>query len=175
MFEKSPFPKLSGKGAEVRDLVKPLLDLWERHMDRGQRVHRQIRLALVMTWGMEQLMDRHSEEVKWPEGAAQEFQDNVLSYLALVTAIATHFHQQGQVLFNVTVKSHYLLHLARFSFFLNPRLAWNYAGEDFMQKNKKIVQGSHKGTAAYQVGNKVFAKYGLGLDFALRDFSDWWR
>eukprot|EP00969_Alexandrium_andersonii_P145513 6435842-Alexandrium_andersonii.AAC.1 len=69
-------------------------------MRRGEAEHRQIRLALAMTWGMEQLMDRHSDDTKWSEQVANDFQEKVKNYLALVTAIASHYHNRGYLLFN---------------------------------------------------------------------------
>lgn len=173
-YKANTFPKLAGKGAEIKDLAGPLLDIWTKHFDESQQVHRQIKLALACLTELEEIMELHAQEFKWQREVCQNFFQQVSMFLALLTAIANHFHAQGRFLFNVTVKAHYLKHLGAFSFYLNPRLAWNYAGEDFMQKIKNLVQGSHKGTSAQNVASKVLDKYATGLDLVLRDFADWW-
>eukprot|EP00969_Alexandrium_andersonii_P198458 8764784-Alexandrium_andersonii.AAC.1 len=75
---------------------------------------------------MEALMDEHADCFKWPPEAVHAFETKVYQFLALATALAGHFHARG-------------VHL-------NPRLAWNYAGEDFMQQIEKLCQSCHSGT-----------------------------
>eukprot|EP00969_Alexandrium_andersonii_P007532 327614-Alexandrium_andersonii.AAC.1 len=61
---------------------------------------------------MEEIMDLHKDDLKWPVDVSRDFAANVSKYLTLLTAIASHYHSQGLYLFNVTMKAHYLLHLA---------------------------------------------------------------
>eukprot|EP00969_Alexandrium_andersonii_P211002 9318989-Alexandrium_andersonii.AAC.1 len=70
----------------------------------------------------------------WPPAASQQFQSVVFNFLALQTALGSFFHSQGVFLFHTTIKSHYLIHLGDCTAWINPRIAWNYAGEDFMQR-----------------------------------------
>ena len=79
------------------------------------------------------------------EGAASVFRKSANGFVALSTAISNHFHRQGTLLFNWTIKWHYLMHLADIAEYMNPRLAWNYQGEDLMHRVKVLVQASHSG------------------------------
>eukprot|EP00969_Alexandrium_andersonii_P325246 14371080-Alexandrium_andersonii.AAC.1 len=81
-------------------------------MDNGQQVHRQIRLALLLNSQLEDIMDAHQGEVKWERAVAEDFLSKTSNYLALLTAIGGHYHAEGALLFNVTMKAHYMLHIA---------------------------------------------------------------
>ena len=76
-------------------------------------------------------------------------------------------------LFNFTIKSHYLAHIALSSRYINPRLAWCYAGEDFMQKVKTIVASTQRGTQCHLVSKKAMQKYCQGLAFTCLEGAFW--
>ena len=101
------------------------------------------------------------------KGAATVFKNAANGFVALSTALSNHFHREGTVLFNYTIKWHYLMHLADIAGYINPRLGWNYQGEDLMHRVKVLVQASHSGAAPHQVVNKVMGKYVLGLGLGM--------
>ena len=84
-----------------------------------------------------------------------------------------HYHPRKIMLFHFTIKFHMLCHLALLGKGLNPRLAWCYSGEKMMQVVKKLVQGSHSGSAPWVVVNKVMTKYARGL--GLHCVDNLWR
>ena len=73
------------------------------------------------------------------------------------------------LLFNFTIKFHYLAHIAFYSRYFNPRLAWCYSGEDFMQKVKRIVAACAPATSAQLVPTKAMAKYASGLAYMVSE------
>ena len=62
-------------------------------------------------------------------------------------------------LFNVTIKAHYIIHIAVTAKFLNPRLAMCYSGEDYMHHMKRLVQSSVRGTKRLRFTRKCVTKY----------------
>ena len=66
-------------------------------------------------------------------------------YLRLCAALAKTYMQRRKLLFDVTVKSHYLAHVMIQSQWLSPRLSWTFAGEDFMHIMKILAQACVKG------------------------------
>ena len=70
-------------------------------------------------------------------------------------------------LFNVTIKAHYILHIAMLSARLNPRLSMCYAGEDYMKHMKRIVKAVVNGTKAADVGNRLTDRILLALHYEL--------
>ena len=88
----------------------------------------------------------------------------------LVAAVGTSFHEKGVGLFNYTVKSHILDHLALDSMVMNPTWTWCFASEDFLQKLRTLVQASAHGSSPVHVQHVVMAKYLRG--FALQLLPD---
>jgi hypothetical protein len=174
MFESADhFPKLKGKANELRHLGPALLKVVEGVMDSADRTHRQVRLALRCSCRLEALLDEHDRAFKLPPAAAAEWESAVYDLLALVTALANEFHPRGIMLWHITIKSHYLLHLGKLVHHINPRLGWCYAGEDFVGRLKLLVQAAHRGTPAHLVVNKVLLKYALGMGYNLMDRRQW--
>ena len=169
MFERGErFPMLKGKGAEVRHLGRPLLRVFQQHMDAETRQHKQIKMALDFSVQIEEILDVHEDLYALPTDAAKELSDACYAFCGLVTAIGRHYHDAGIQYFNFTIKSHYLLHIALLSMVVNPRLAWCYKGEDFMQIVQKIIAASVRGTPAYSVEAKTLRKYANGLNLKFR-------
>ena len=97
----------------------------------------------------------------------RQLEELVLAMNIGITKLCHAFHKQGLFLFNFVPKNHYLFHLAELGKQMSPRLAWCYQGEDLMHKVKIMAQGSFRGTPAKTLGNKVMAKYLIGLSQAL--------
>ncbi len=164
MFENpGGFPRLKGRGAEIRHLAAPLHFVFCKHMDEANKQHRQIKLALAFSVELEEMLDSFADAYTFPQDVADRFLRSCYSFVALVSALGQHFHNEGTLLFNFTVKSHYLLHIGRVAQYMNPRLAWCYAGEDFMHVMKTIIAASSSGTAPHLVVSKALRKYVQGL------------
>ncbi len=146
------FPKLKGKAAEIRHLGKPLRDVFTM---------------------MEDILDEHQQEYCLPADAHQCFFDAVFAFLAILTALGNWYHGQGVLLFNFTIKCHYLVHIAYYSKYYNPRAAWCYSGEDFMQTIRKLVASCQRGTPPYLVCSKTLRKYASGLSFMMLGDACW--
>ena len=169
MFENHrAFPKLKGKGAELRHFGQPLLHAFTKRMTSGNKQHRQIKLALEMSVKIEHIMDAYSSSYALPEPAAVEFREACYGFCGLVTLLGQHFHSSGTLLFNFTIKFHYLLHLGLLAKVINPRLAWCYKGEDFMHVNRRIIGACVRGTPNANVEAKAARKYLEGLHLKLR-------
>ncbi len=171
--QRAHFPCLKGKAAEVRHLAKPLLAACQAFLPNIPAVNSQIKLLLEMAVTMEGILDEHSGDYSLGSEDARRFREAADTFAQLSTAVSHHFHAQQIVLFNYTIKWHYLLHLGERAAWMNPRLAWNYAGEDFMRVVKRLVQSSHRGTSPYKVVTKVMRKYAQGLGMGFH--SDPWQ
>jgi hypothetical protein len=162
---KSPgrhFPKLKGRAIEVRNLGAALLHVCKQKLSESI-VHTQVILALQASVRMDQILDEHAGCIMLSADGADEYEKSGFTFLACVTAVADHHHSRGVRLFNITIKFHYLAHAARFARYLNPRLGWNYSGEDFMAKVKKLVGSCVKGTAPHLISARFFQKYTIGM------------
>ena len=118
---------------------------------------------------IEELIETHREDLKFPAAAAGEFQRTTYAFVQINAALGHYFHGRGQLLFNFTIKFHYALHIGRIAAYFNPRMAWCYGGEDLMHRAKGVVQGCHSGTAPHLVPPKAMRKYAQGLSLQMAD------
>lgn len=168
------FPTLKGKGAEIRHLAGPLLETFCTFMDSGKKEERLMKVLLSLAARMEWILDEHADEYKLPAVAAKEFKQCTQGFFQVTTTLGHLFAARGVFLFKVVIKFHYLLHLGLVAEYINPRLGWCYAGEDFMHRIKSIAQASQSGTAPSQVVGKIMSKYCRGLAMGFLD-NPWRR
>lgn len=170
MFHAAPgkFPFLKGKAAEVRNIVPALQHVFGAMMDASNREHQQVKLGLDMAVRAEEILDEHATEYCLPLGAQQEFAKSLTSLIQLQSALGHHFHGKGAFLFHFTIKSHYALHIALISRYINPRLGWCYAGEDMMNKVQSLARASLRGTRAHNVSATLMRKYAFALGLGMQ-------
>ena len=174
MYHKTnSFPRLKGRAAEIRHFVEPLMVVFRKYMSRESQPHRQILMALEASAEMERILDDHVGDYVLPDEAHQQYWKATFEFLALATAVSTYYHGNVGCLFNFTIKFHLLAHIAFYAKYFNPRLAWCYSGEDFMQKIKKIVGSCQRGTSPCLVATKAVGKYASGLAFVAMESDVW--
>ena len=159
----SAFPCLKGRAAECRHLGAALLQVWRRHHDASDPQHVQIRMALEASVNAEEILDAHPRDVRFPPDVRAAFQDNIFTYLLLFNSLADFYTAEGLKLFDITVKAHYLAHIALMSAFLNPRLAWTYSGEDFMHHSKRLFSACTRGCKPHLTSKKFSFRYLVGM------------
>jgi len=165
------FPCLKGKANIVKHLGPPLREAFKKVMNKRDQVHRWISQALTHSCHMDDIMDRYKHEYKLPPRASKDLVKTAFSFCQLSTALSQHFHPQRIVLFNFTIKFHYILHCALMSQYLNPSQFWCYAGEDMMQRIKRVIVACHDGTPAHVLVSKAMSKYAQGLGYTLTEDS----
>ena len=167
VIRQNDFPVLRGKAAEVRNFGVPLLACCHALLQQERPVHRQITLCMERLVRFEEIIDESTGSFCVPAAAAAELEQCTMDFLLVNTLLGHRFHREGILLFHCTIKYHVLMHIALGARDLHPKLAWCYAGEDMMQKLKRIVRSCHVGTGALQVGPTAMVKYTRGLDFRL--------
>lgn len=167
----SDFPRLKGQAAELRHFVPVLKDVFAKHMDPSCRQHKQVKLMLEHCHNLESILDRFSDCYAFTVDASRSFNGSCWVIFQLTTGLANHYHERNIMLFNLTIKFHYMLHLGLICKYINPRRTWCYVGEDFMKRLKHLIQASHFGASPVLVVSKVMRKYVLGLGLNMTEFS----
>ena len=150
---RAQFPKLKGRAAEIKHFGPALLYPCRQMFSPGDTDHDAIILSLEMGTKMDVILDSHPDAFVLPREVATVFQGAAFVYMNQVSPLADRFNTAGRMLFNITVKSHFLCHLGLRCFDLNPRRAWCFTGERFM-----LVQ-RHRNfdlLSAYLVANICF-------------------
>ena len=174
---KKGFPKLRGKAAEIKYFGKPLLAVWSKWMNPALVVHRRIHLMLKCNVMMEDIMSEHKNDFALPPESATKFKQTAFTMAQLQTQVAEHFlsnclHEQGQPLFDITSKTHMVLHCALLSGSINPRKTWCFTGEDMMQKGQILFASCAKGDTGPDAVCKGMSHYRLALHLEFLKFAD---
>jgi hypothetical protein len=166
----SSAPELRGKAAEIKALVPALLAAWQHWMSPDDPIHVQIETALMASVKVDELLEQSREEIALSGDVLLQYQHCVALFAVLQNSLAWHFNGLlGIPLFKVTVKTHYFMHSAFQAMYLNPRLSWCFAGEDFMKVVKIIALACASGASLHKAGEKVVQKYCWGLHLQLED------
>lgn len=182
MFKrKDQFPLLKGKARELRHLAHSLLDVCTRFLDGRVKVHAQIKLALTKLAELDDIMDAHRDVYRFPGDVGKRFQACAQAFVGLNAALRRHFEGvvigvKPVLLFHLTIKYHYLLHIADIGLYLNPRMGWCYAGESLMHRVRILIQASCRGIPAHMLGDKVLKKYtqALAMELAREKSENCW-
>lgn len=157
----------SNQAAVVRAVGKPLLAIWERHMNSEEVVHKQIHLAMKLSVKAEELLDTPHTSHRLPPAVSEEIKRCLDGMLSMLSAIRSHYNSEGRLLFNYTIKHHYLQHVALRISRLTARSSWCYSGENFMHIIKRIVAASVKGCVGVKSVNKATQKFAAGMAISI--------
>ena len=166
--DEKGFPCLKGNAAELRHFAPALLAALRKYMDPNNRQQEQMAMMLEISDHIETLLDEHADCNRFDAATSAAFERLVFGFAQTNTDLGNHFHRQGMTLFHHTIKYHYMLHLAKGSRHMNPRLAWCYSGEDPRRKMKVLVQGSNRGSPPAVVIRRTLEKYIRGLCMSLQ-------
>ena len=109
-------------------------------MDTHCVPHHVVLRGLAASCTMDSILHAHPEDDVLPDVAAREFKTSSWTYAQCQNAVGAYFNRAMKAMvFDVTIKTHYTLHCAQRSHHLNPRKGWNFIGEDFMAKIKKLL------------------------------------
>ena len=164
-------PKLKGRAIEVRNLMPALMHAWKHFMHPSQKPFELIVLTgLQASCKLDEILAQYPEVDKLPRQEAAEFQSSAWLYAKCQNAAARHYGSLAGgslMIFDVTIKTHQMLHGALRAGHLNPRHGWNFAGEDFMGKMKELMQSCVRGNNPGASVIKLMDKYSYALHYQL--------
>ena len=166
MFKGKPdkFPKLKGRAAEIRHLGRPLLAMWQTAMDDDDTMHNLVLICLQASVLMENILDDTAGEYKLEPGLAGKFMAAALDYCQSQSALAS---WNDWPVFDITMKHHYILHIASRAQWIHPRLGWCFMGEDFMCRIRELAQSVVVGTPPRLISAKMANKIVWAIHFQL--------
>ena len=112
-----------------------------------------------------------------PNGAAAaELLPTSARHYRVFWQLREHFRIEGLPLFQLTAKSHQVMHSAALSHMLHPRLAWCYKSEDFMGKIRQLALSCARGRFGARVTQAMLQKWIIGYRLSIVDPDAWfWR
>ena len=76
--------------------------------------------------------------------------------------LSDHFKSKDIKIFNMTAKSHMLMHIALLAEHVHPTLGWCFQSEGFMRVVQRLLQSCVRGNNAVQAMGKATIHYNLG-------------
>ena len=171
-LRKGKYPKLRGKGSEVRHLNRPMQALWRNYMNPALKVHKMIDLYLRLNVRVEQILTDCATVYALPQEHAHAFKQSMFQMMQLANQLAEHFLLEELQLFDMTTKAHFCLHIALLAEHVNPRCTWAFRGEDLMQKMQVLAKSCVRGNNGPMALRKVARHYRLGLHLLFLELED---
>ena len=162
------FPKLKGRGAEIKDIIPPLLAIWRKCEHPDARAYTLVADLLEHQCDLQQILDDASTDAFLSCEAAAEFMEHIEAILKGYSLLANWADERGVLLFSMVPKFHWLWHLGHKAQYLSPRKGNCMVDEDFVGVCKEIVRSCAHGTASHKVPHSFVEKYRWGLHFLNR-------
>ena len=166
------YPKLKGKGAEVKSLASVLCKVWSTNMQGGNHEHALIAQALESQHAFQCIIDDYADDLFFPHEEAIDFQQHVIDFLTAYSALCHIADARGDLLWNMTTKFHWLYHIGQRAHVLCPCRGACWIDEDYVNKCKEVAQACAAGTPLHTIPPKMVDKMRWGLNLMHEDLDD---
>lgn len=173
MFKrKKDYPKLRGKAVEVKAFGPVLQAFWTAHVSNTSLTHKRITLLLKKNIELDDIIDQYptrNGNFTIPQPHASTFKTTALQVAQIHKQLNEHFKDIDIKIFNVTSKTHSIMHIALLAEHLHPGLTWCYQGEDYMRVVQRLLQSCVRGNSPAGSVIKATKHYNLGMSMSYKD------
>jgi hypothetical protein len=159
---KKGFPKLRGRACDIMGLHAALLALWGKFMSPGNIQHKQVRYLLQLNHQLANTLDAFSPRYGFmavPEPQATQLEKWVLAMAQIHSQLLESFEAQGVKVFNLTAKTHFVVHSIMLARHIHPALVWCFKGETTMHMVQRLWKSCLPGTKHWGVSIKAALKH----------------
>ena len=101
------YPKLKGRGGEVKDLVRPLLLVWRELMTKGNQEHRMIEAMFENHLDLQTILHQYRKEAFLPPAVAKQVQVGMDAFLMRYSILAKGADKRKELLWATVPKHHW--------------------------------------------------------------------
>ena len=166
---KSGFPKMRGKGGQIKSLGPAIGSCFKKHMSSGNTTHRRIALIFKLDQEIESTLGDYAPVHGFyalPAVEAQAVRKKQMELSQLLVQLEAHFAEEDTPLFNVVSKLHAAAHIFDNARCLHPFLTWCWKGEDFMHTASILLGSCLRGRTDAGATIKAGLKYCLAMRLA---------
>ena len=139
--------------------------------------HAKVLLAAEAVVDIDAILDRNTGwEVEEPD--ATLLVDQAFTYGATMNSLCKHMNTPAgghKKLFEVTMKSHDVCHMAMVAKYLHPRHGACYIHEDFMQVVRRFAQSAAHGSSPALQQQKTVEQCAVAKNLNMTSQSEWYR
>jgi hypothetical protein len=161
---KSPagsYPRLKGKGAEVKGLVPALRFCWSNYKSSSEE-DQWVQECLDLQCSVQELVDSSAPLMFLAPGEARLLLALVERFLVLYSRLGRAADGRGDLLWAMVPKFHWLWHWAWRAQYLHPRRGACMTDEDFVGRLKEVAKACTHSTPLHRVPVSIVAKYRCG-------------
>ena len=162
MFQpKKGYPKLRGRAADISGLHAAMLALCNHYMSAENLQRKQIRLFLQLNSRLADTLETYSPTYGYtavPANVANELYETGLNMAQLHVQLSEHFKGIDLQVFNITSKTHFVLHCLQLSSYIHPFAVWCYKGESTMHRIQTVWKSCLPGSKHWQASKKACYK-----------------
>jgi len=159
------YPRLKGKGAEVKDLVAPLSTAWDMLVPDDFPQKASIQSILRHQIQAQEILHEFRDELFLPIDKSICLRNHINQLCLQYQRLAVKADKDADLLWSQPTKWHWLWHLAERSRYLNPRRSNTMIDEDYVGRIKDLVHACASGTDMDEMAVKAIEKYRYGFDF----------
>jgi len=151
------------KGAEARYMLPAMLRAFQEIADNNNVDHGIILEAL---WGAADYIRAVADcdDFVPPADVQDLMRRSITRFLQAYAALSYRAMENEKVRWGLVPKHHFAEHLAIFTRWVNPKVSWTYADEDYMSTIQRLVEANSRGTPPHGVAVKVVAKWLVAWD-----------
>ena len=150
------YPYLGAKAAVTRRFVLCLLRVIE-NLGLTGRKFQHMKSCLSAIVDLYEILFSH--DFKLPATAAKQASAAVDQFCRHQNTLANIANANGELLFQITIKTHFLQHASLCFRHYNPRRFWNYRDEDFVGRTAMMARHVCKGVSMLQLSTVLFNRY----------------
>jgi hypothetical protein len=163
---KKVYPKLKGKGAEIKSFLCAMKGVWHHCARPSNREDEWAQSLLDAVFDVQSVISSGADKLFLSEAEVKKLRDATDDMLRFYTRLGNVADKKGDLLFNQVPKCHWSWHLAYFAQFLSPRRGSCWLDEDFVRHLKLITQRCTASTPLHGIPLTVSLKYRWGMHLA---------
>eukprot|EP00959_Pyramimonas_sp_CCMP1952_P309646 6480016-Pyramimonas_sp.AAC.1 len=156
------YPRLKGRGCEVKSLLLPLQAVWLRYKKNGA-FYTVVSESFDAITQVQYIIDEFKADLFAPDTEAAKCLAQANQFLLTYCRLATMSDRRMLMLFSAVPKLHWVWHMAHRGLYLSIRRGATFVDEDFVKHMKKIGSKCISGTPMHDVPFSLVTKYRWGL------------
>ena len=160
---RGDFPRLKGRGIEIKHAVEPILEIFQRHARVGNIDDKLALGVLSSLVKIQNIFEEHSKDYFLTPGDAATVQRLCDDFLDGYATLHNRAAGRKDLLWGCLPKHHVFWHLCNRCRFAHPRLGNCCLDEDYVGKIKQVVVSTSAGLTLHKIPNSLFDKLMWGM------------
>lgn len=152
------FPKLNGRGGEIKHVVNPIRHMWHTLRDPASPYTPHIDQCLDNMCNMQRVLDDTHGDMFLDDANIVQIRINIAQFLDSYSTLARIADTERRLLFPTNSKLHFLWHWGHRCAFIHPSHSSCFTDEDYMSYVKDSIKACVDGTPTHKIPARFVQK-----------------